>query len=426
LNTAGAAGQADLVGFNNLYSNPGGTGFCAGGGPNVRWAFNIASAPISTSVTISLDGTKAAFVVNSNPPVLHVLTMGADGGTITSPITPAGGSDLTLTLSSSSGVSNSSIFVDYGNDVGYVGDDGGNLYKVSPLFGGAPALSGSWSTNPVAAGLTVLTSPVVDIVTGVVMVGSRDGNLYAFSTSNGAAVANSPSLLATSSGVNCTSGPCQGGIQAPPVLDVGNGFVYVGYAMDSANNANSGVAQLAYIAAGLEPTPDRLSMGPANQIEITKGAFNDDYFVSPTNTTWAYLACGTQDAATATVMYVVTFDTNRRINGRTGVFSFSNNDQCSPITEFPSPFSRTVAPTHDYILWSVQNEQIVYSFDIKAPISGTNPAIGLVPGGTSGIIIDNDSGLAEASSAYFTSLSAGGCSDGAGICAYKVHQSDLQ
>jgi hypothetical protein len=437
LNVAGSfgpGGQANLVGFNNLYTNPGGTGFCGGTAPVVAWAFNVGAAPIPNSVVLSLDGSKVAYVLNQSPPTLEVVTLGTGGGTITSPqaIGANGSSVLFLPLASATSVTNSSIFVDYANDIGYVGDDNGHLFKVSPLFGGQPALSGTWGTNPITAGTLKLTSPVFDFVNGVVMVGSQDGNLYGFNAADGTAMTNSPMSLA----VNCSAipigGPCANGILAPPVLDVANKFAYLGYAADVVTTSVSAAAQVAYSVpgGGAPPTFEapasvkRIALGQGDQIDISKGAFNDLYFASGTNTDWLYFTCGTTDSGGAsTHLYAIQFDASRRFSGRLDWSPLSGaNGRCSPLTEVPNPFTRSGAITHDYLLFSLPVSQVVLSFDVltlNAPVSV------LVPGGTSGIIIDNDSGSPEASSAYFTSLSADP-SCGTTICVYKKHQGDLQ
>jgi len=85
----GDRGNANLVAFNNLYVNDGGTGTCSGTAPNVLFAYNITTAPggrIDTSPVLSLDGTQIAFVesVPGSPgfAIFHVLTWHAGDGTL--------------------------------------------------------------------------------------------------------------------------------------------------------------------------------------------------------------------------------------------------------------------------------------------------------------------------------------------------------
>ena len=72
---------------------------------------------------------------------------------------------------------NSSPFYDYTNDVLYVGDDSGVLYKFTGVFRGTPAkvTTGPWPIT-VHSG-SVLTSPVRDQVSGNVYVGDSKGVL---------------------------------------------------------------------------------------------------------------------------------------------------------------------------------------------------------------------------------------------------------
>ena len=83
LNVAGVSnGQPNLVGINNLYSGTG--GFC-GANPAVYWAYNgsTASGSVLTSPTISMDGTKIAYVESgATSAVFHVLTWKSGDGTI--------------------------------------------------------------------------------------------------------------------------------------------------------------------------------------------------------------------------------------------------------------------------------------------------------------------------------------------------------
>src|SRR6267378_2631549 len=77
----------------------------------------------------------------SNFTAFHALTWKAQEGTSSAAVVPgncsAGNSCLTtLVLSSTHIDSRSSPYVDYRNDVPYVGDDGGSLYIITPMFNG--------------------------------------------------------------------------------------------------------------------------------------------------------------------------------------------------------------------------------------------------------------------------------------------------
>ncbi|MGA3322934.1 MAG: hypothetical protein ABSF45_00540 [Terriglobia bacterium] len=78
---AGSSSQADLIAYNNLYSS------CDGGTPTAYWAYNTgtlggASATISNSVVLSLDGTQVAFVQSVPYPVTASGTLTANTGVV--------------------------------------------------------------------------------------------------------------------------------------------------------------------------------------------------------------------------------------------------------------------------------------------------------------------------------------------------------
>ena len=186
LNTAGTAGQANLVAFKNLYVNAAGTGFCKGlTAPTVLFAYNIttvAGGKITTSPVLSEDGTKIAFVesVAGASATFHVLTW-SPGGTIAAAVAPTSMTSLTYSLTSDDTAS--SPWVDYDPDTAYVGSDNGFVYKITGVFRGTPTLVGApW---PVRAGTVHLTAPVLDSGRGMLMVGSSNGSLYQINTTTG-------------------------------------------------------------------------------------------------------------------------------------------------------------------------------------------------------------------------------------------------
>jgi len=177
--TAGTNGaQASIVAFNQLYSGAGGT--C---GPTHNFTFpefifSYASGvgPVATSPTLSLDGTKVAYVENDPNigAILHVLTI-VSGATeygagcvasntgllaptcATNPVIPGStalstATDFMLPLglvaaNAATGAvgaldSFSSPFMHYGFDTTYVGDNNGYLYSIYPTFLGTPAYTG--------------------------------------------------------------------------------------------------------------------------------------------------------------------------------------------------------------------------------------------------------------------------------------------
>ncbi|MGA3213784.1 MAG: hypothetical protein ABSD20_20955, partial [Terriglobales bacterium] len=149
----GFIGQANIMGFNNLYVNSQGTGYCPGTSPNVMFSYYVDYGALETSPSISLDGTSLVFV-DSTPGAsqLHVLkigTSGNNGTSATAPAFPGDGNnaiDTSVELSGGVQVSRSSVFMDWVNDNAYVGDDAGVLHLFHPVFGGplAEVTTGGW------------------------------------------------------------------------------------------------------------------------------------------------------------------------------------------------------------------------------------------------------------------------------------------
>lgn len=196
--------QANIVGLNHLYAGSG-SPLCAGYTyPTFTFSYAAGVGQVYNSPVISLDGKRIAFI-ESDPSlgsILHVLTLGtgaehgtcANSGSATPTCaiaavipgsTPgSNASDYMLPLDLTGGLSPrfdyySSPFVDYSNDVLYVGDGSGYLFSVSPVFGsGTPALRNGF---PVLLNNSrpTLASPVVDVDnTGNILIEDIFANLY--------------------------------------------------------------------------------------------------------------------------------------------------------------------------------------------------------------------------------------------------------
>jgi hypothetical protein len=213
--TAGANGaQANIVGLNELYAGSG-SPFCAGFTyPTFTFSYAAGVGPVFSSPVLSLSGQKIAFVEDDLSEgygaILHILTLGTgteygactNSGTATptcgtAAVIPGSTSgsnatDFMVPLAPVSDLSPaddhySSPFVDYVNDVLYVGDDNGNLYSISPVFGGGtPALRSGF---PIVID-GPLGSPVVDVGnTGNVFVLSEGAQTRLYNISSGGGVA---------------------------------------------------------------------------------------------------------------------------------------------------------------------------------------------------------------------------------------------
>jgi hypothetical protein len=229
LDTAGATGgQPNLVGLTNLYSGTAnGNGLC-NGNPNVyqelsnytkgyaatlKFAYNGSTigGAITNSVVMSEDGLKVAYVESTGTAsVLHVVTLpaGNDIGAAalaamangyapasvwitTAATAPASIQSVPSTGSWTAGDSYSSVWVDYQNDLAYVGTDDGTIHKIqnvfctttkckaSPVNPSEITTGGVWPITLAGAG--PLTSPVQDVNSVIYVAAATNGNLYAIS-----------------------------------------------------------------------------------------------------------------------------------------------------------------------------------------------------------------------------------------------------
>jgi hypothetical protein len=482
---AGSSTQANLVGVNNLYVGAAGGGGCGsitnngGAGtapsPEVKWAFNVAANAIRTSVVLSLDGTKVAYVVDTNPATLQVLTLGSGtvGNTcgaavcsVGNPATPgnsteAPGSALTsVTLTNGVGDNLSAPYVDYGDDIAYVGDNGGHLFKITGVFKGTPTLAGGtyWAT----AGSSTLGSPVYDGATGTVFVGASNGKLYGFNASTGSAI--------TGSGLTLDSG-AYGIYLAPPIVDSTNHLLYEFYGDNP--NGTAGVAQVVFTSspqfsssttsslstAGTNLTA--LATTSANTFFITDGAFSESYFSGfSTSTSFLYVcganATGTSGTVGASLQQFA-FNAGPILSGAvpskvvildtsTTVANAGNGGICSGVTEFYNTNTNT---DHLFLSNSGATSPLMIGVNITNNSSngGASPPYGIptamsvgLAGGSSGIVVDGADPTSNASSLYFTSHESATCTDtttaspsntgigsnASAICAFKLTQSGLQ
>ena len=124
-------GQANIVGYNNLYTESGGGGYCGGTGPLVMFAYASGSGQVPAAVTLSTTGQQIAYIENlAGSSYLHVLTIGTtgfNGVSATQSVVPGGygnnAIDQKVLLSPDGGTttqsSTTAAFVDYGNNVAY-------------------------------------------------------------------------------------------------------------------------------------------------------------------------------------------------------------------------------------------------------------------------------------------------------------------
>jgi hypothetical protein len=473
VNAAGSGTQANIVAFNNLYSGTtGGNGFCnrtasgndTGVAATVMWSYNVQSSingGVPISPVLSLDGTKVAFVESAagKQAHFHVLAWKSGDGKVanlqktTSPATinafsataPTAGSgaatDLALaTLAATGSDTLSSPYVDYANDVAYVGNDKGfvfrikNVFCTTPACGTAvPAIDTTWGNQgAVSVCSGQLTAPVLDFYNLNVYVGCSDGKLYSISQSFAV------KSLAVGDGVAAKT---FGGIVDPPIVDGVNGFVYA--VSGSANNGANGV--LVQAKADFSSSV-AVPVGNGNQCNIHAPALNNAYFTNPASANALIVIGGvtgtvgpcTAAGATggAAVLYGATFGAGGILNAGPPAHSLVSTNpvgsEYAPIGEF---FNSTTG--NDLLFVSLFRKAAgglvnFYSFLATTGWNATVQSTATEGLGASGMVIDNSSASAQASSIYFNALDEdAACSSpqtgaNTGGCAVKLTQAALR
>ena len=407
------AGQANIIGFNNLYTNGAGNGFCSGTGPNVKFAYTSGTGQVPGSVVISQNGQQVAYVENTpGKSFFHVLTIGTTGnnGTgATSPVNPGIGGvnnavDTRVRLTPDGTIdqsSTSSPFVVFthadANDVAYVttydlSGGTGVLYKISNVFTANNVLnvppSIVWSV-PITA---VPSTPVYDKVSNKVFFTDSHGRIdYVLDTGVAPTVTYGPIVAGSSTSEN------------PPIVDSSHGMVYASFNSDGTHAV---VVQAPISLASTVTVP----VGTANT--TFTGPYLPDFnhaWYSGSGTPMMFVAGHDTGTGTDPLLYGVGFSAGVMNN----FVSFS-----APLTTGPadaSPVSEffNVNLNKDFLFVGVSNNCIatqggangcVMSLDITGgfPTVGSGSTALAAPGGTSGIIPDNNSLLPEASSVYYT------------------------
>jgi hypothetical protein len=407
-----SSGQANIVGFNNLYSGTSTpTPYCGMSGPTVMFAYASGSGQVPASVVLSLNGSQIAYVENrTDSSYFHVLTLGTTGTNGTSPtgaVAPgsAGGNnavDQSVLLSPDGGTTNqgstNAAYVVYtqndANDVTYVttyssaGSGSGYLYKISNVFNGSATPTLVWSVAIDA----VPSTPVYDSVSNNVFFTDSSGRIdYVTDTGPSPSVVYGAVLASGNTAENAV------------VVD---GIGQMVYATFNSDGTNALIVQAPTSMASSVSVP----VGTASTIYA--GPYEPDFnqaWYTGTGTPLLYIA-GT-GSGTLPTLYSVGFNgsgvMNSSANASPAALATGTADS-SPVTEF---YNATLAK--DYLFVGVTNNCIatagggnagcVMSLDITSgfpTVGGSSTALAAT-GGTSGIIVDNDSSLNEASSIYY-------------------------
>jgi hypothetical protein len=389
LNVSGVTGgQPSIVGLNRLYSD-GANPLCSGAQPNFLFTYNtttVANGRILTSPVLSLDGKKVAFVETSTvagakTSVLHVLNIPTSGSHVTaipSSLPPAGA--MTSTTIAAASNARSSPWVDYPSDTAYVALDNGILYKITGVFTGTPTVvtTAPW---PITINLnSTLTSPVLDNTTGRVFLGAGNGRLYSVN------VITPGPVTAIQIGRTGSTNP---GIFDSVIFD-GTGKTL--FAITSNDSVVPGAAVVQVNASSLSVVtrvPLGLGSSTGTLVNLYDGDFDNLYFTSPA--TGHMLVCGTGVADTSPYRYLLNFDaTGVLLPGTSVQISTDTAARCSPVTEY---FNSNIAGGTDFFFWGVTRScpglpapgGCVMALAKEAALTSA-PA----PGGSSGIVIDNN------------------------------------
>jgi hypothetical protein len=480
VNAVGGAAQANIVAFNNLYSGTaGGNGICnrtatgndSGVAATVMWSYNVhaiaAGGAVPTSPVLSLNGAKVAFVESAagNPAHFHVLAWKAGDGRVAnlqnavspkaiiapfSATAPAAASGAATDLAFGTTTDTlSSPYIDYANDVAYVGNDIGIVYRIKNVFcttascgTAAPSLDTSWGagTGAVAIGGTCtgatgkLTAPVLNYYNFNVYVGCADGKLYSISQTG------TIKQLVVGDGVTAKA---FGGIVDPPIVDGVNGFVYA--VSGSASNGNNGV--LVQAKADFSSSV-AAQIGLGNQCNLHSPTPNNAYFTNIASAAALMYVAGTSatgtvpppcsatsNGAATVVLYAVTFGATGVMTSGVPAHSVADGGgpgyEWAPLSEF---FNATTGIDWLFFAALQSGQPNVSSANITStfPTTFTNPVREGV--GTSGMVVDNQASTAtfpQAASIYFNALQQNAaCNNNTngqtGGCAVKLTQATLQ
>ncbi len=472
--------QANLVGINNLYT--GASPACNSGSPWVAFAYNTVTqsgGKITTSPSISEDGTKVAFVETATAgSYFHVLVLPnpipappSQTGTVRAPSTPSSCAKPTTancmtTVQISGAVSPTSPWIDYGTDTAYVGTGDGKLYKISPVFGGGTPVVAADTNWPVtvstAAFSKVLTNPTVDDNAGKIFIGDGTGFLYAVNLTNPAKT----TAATVSIGWTAENPPQNGvGVVDPPIVvtDIANPGVDQVFAFTGCSSVlgiGGAITQVPanFTSATVISTSNTVDLGSATgQGDCTTGNVHagdfDNQFWTTGSTKGHIMACGfvsgTQARGGGLVpsnpkIYMYPFTAGLLNNGTppttTWVVNSSKGDECSPLIEF---FDGTT----DRLFFGaggagdgfVKSSSITAGLPASTNCSNGSPTSTCVTtpsklGGTSSIVVDNQVSNGG-TNLYFSTLAPGSvngqnCHAAGGIanpyCAVKLTQSALQ
>jgi hypothetical protein len=471
LNVAGVTqGQANLVGINQLYSGSNPTGIC-GTAPNINWSYNgsTANGKVLTSVVLSLDGSKIAYVESaSGSSVFHVLSWKAGEGTsVTAAASPTPVGSCTVSTSCLASVTYStthtatlaSPWVDYQTDKGFLASDDGKIYRISCVFkcplNANPTVDWSFKL-PVAGTGGALPKPnggVYNYPYGYLIVGDQLGEIWTINAGGstpsvafgpvmvgggGCTIANPPGRTGTPA--PCTANGKSYGIPDSIELDSSGGSerIYAYSGNDGTPGASAVVVQMSQTLTLASQVRVHVGLGSVanttTHVDLHSGDFDNAYFYGTPSSGHLFL-CGTGTNDTTPYRYWIGFSAYPVMdaNPTQGVQQTATPGiPCTPYSEFYNPNIKLRGLTNDHdllmsgLVGSGTNGNVI-SDDISSV-----PSVGIMfvpyPGGTSAIVFDDVSSQPQASSLYFSTLGVvtqvGTCINSR--CAVKLSQLSLQ
>jgi hypothetical protein len=387
----GAAGQAGIVAYSNLYTG------CGGAVPSAYWAYNTDGGTVTTSPMFSADGTQLTFTQDeAGAGNIVLLKWAASDGTVGAPdslartrssayFTCAAPCMTSFTLRNAGGTaqpdSNSSVFYDYEDDTAYVGDDGGWLHQFTPVFRGVPieVRTGGWPVQVNPGSPTPLTSPVHDYGSGNIFVTDVGGFLYRVTPGAGVTVSGQLDFSFTEAGAP--------GLVQGPIVDSSAGLVYVFAPSDGSGScAGADCAAVYQLAAGFGSgnAGSKVKVGnstpggdPPNPLYI--GAFDINYENSG-NATGNLYVCG--NTGGAPILYQVPITAGTLGTALQGPTIANTPTPCSPVTDVMNPNASGGAT--ERLFASEQTEGVssacangcIFSFNDTAWEAGTGYAVG--------------------------------------------------
>ena len=441
LNVAGVTGgQANIVGINKLYSGTGGA--LCGTTPAVTWAYNgsTAGGSVVTSPTISLDGTKIAYVESAaSSSIFHVLTVKAGQGTVTNASAPTANGSCTgggtpssclvsTTYSSTATTTLADAWIDYTTDKAFVASDDGKISRISCVFNctlnSQPTLDWTY-TLPVAGtggAKPVPNSPVYDYPSGRLFVGDQLGEVWVINAKGSTPTLNAGPIMVggggctiahppgrTGTGADCNATGTAYGIPDAIMMDA-SGVSQKIFVLSGNNGSLTAAAILSQFSMNLTQRVDlALGLGGVN---LYSGAFNNGYWGTTPQTSGFYFICGTGATDTTPWIYWVGFSAYPTMNSTyAGNVTRSGpaGAPCVPFTEFYNPNINLGGTQghHDELMGGIvaagtRGLMITDDISVLPLVQGLNDVT--EQGGVSGVVVDNVSASNQASSMYFGTL----------------------